>query len=118
MSKDLEEFIAEHAREVSYGRDSVMRDVRGNTVSVYDLRAWMAGHVRVPMELLEQTLADVRDKLQQAKNEAYPVCCGRPGSECCGDPEPEWPVHAMKIMDTLGPVERKLLALLNASKGE
>lgn len=112
VPQDVEEFIEHHAETDPDGGEW------SDVIYADDLRAWMTGHARVPVELLEQILADVRDKLQEANNEAYPVCCGRSGSECCGSPEPEWPAHAMKIMDTLGPVERNLSALLNASKGE
>lgn len=108
LPQDVEEFIAEN----QYRENASM------VVSVYDLRAWMTGHVRVPVELIENTLESVREELNKAHNEAYPVCCGQAGQECCGNPEPEWPPHAMATMEVLGPIEKELSFMLNASKGE
>lgn len=111
VPQDVEEFIAENARDI----DGI-RHRGGDYLPVDDLRGWMTGHVRVPVELIENTLAAVREELNKAHNEAYPVCCGMAGPECCGSPEPEWPPHAMAIMDALGPIEKELSVMLNASK--
>lgn len=46
LPQDVEEFIAEHEFA-----DAGREDSRGIPAS--DLRAWMAGHARVPVELIE-----------------------------------------------------------------
>jgi hypothetical protein len=40
-----------------------------------------------------------------AYDNAFPVCCGYAGAECCGLPDPDWSEHDKLIMDTLdGPI--------------
>jgi hypothetical protein len=42
---------------------------------------------------------------QAAYDNAFPVCCGYAGAECCGLPDPDWSEHDKLIMDTLdGPI--------------
>lgn len=115
MNKDMEEFIERNT-------DMVLVNRRGGEDPTYviypdDLRAWMQGHVRVPVETIQNMLKSIRDELDKSYSEAEPVCCGSSGHECCGSPEPEWPPHAMAIMDALGPIEKELSVMLNASKG-
>lgn len=81
-----------------------------------DLRAWMAGHVRVPVDVLETILEVVRGKLNEAYQNAMPVCCGQPGQECCGNPVAEWNPSDIELMDSLGPVEKTISAMITASK--
>ena len=110
---DIEGFIIDKS-DVLFGNDGSEHEI----IYADDLRNRMAGHVRVPVKVIERALAAVRDELNMAYNDAYPVCCGRAGEECCGSPEPEWTKQAMATMDNLGPIEKELAGLLNASKGE
>lgn len=116
MSEDLEVFIDKHKLLCEWDEFADKIPVIHIDYIRKFFSAWMTGHVRVPVELIENTLAAVREELNKAHNEAYPVCCGMAGPECCGSPEPEWPPHAMAIMDALGPIEKELSVMLNASK--
>ena len=60
----------------------------------------------------------LRDVLEIAYNSAEPVCCGRPGVECCGSPEPEWRAFEQTIMDTLGPAEKALAESVQAAANQ
>lgn len=57
----------------------------------------------------------LRDILDLAYQRAEPVCCGRPGQECCGSPEPELGPFEQTIMDTLGPAEKVLAESVEAA---
>jgi hypothetical protein len=59
-------------------------------------------------EVMQAALDEIQSVLAEAHDSAYPVCCGRPGLECCGCPEPEWPGWAQKVMDGLGESERSI----------
>ncbi len=63
-------------------------------------------------EALESLLAYIEGEMNSAYNRARAVCCGRPGMECCGSPEPEWDEADQLVMDTLAPVQRALRAAL------
>jgi hypothetical protein len=61
-------------------------------------------------------LIEIQNLLQETYNKAYPVCCGRPGQECCGSPEPEWSEYDQGIMSRFQPIEEALRkAMLNAA---
>ena len=109
-SKDVEEFIRLHGYELAW------HSYTEYCVSQDDLRQWMAGHARVPVDVLETILEVVRGKLNEAYQNAMPVCCGQPGQECCGNPVAEWKPSDIELMDSLGPVEKTISAMLTASK--
>ena len=113
VPQDVEEFIASYYDEIAD-----MDSDTGVSTVIYpeDLRAWMAGHVRVPVDVLETILEVVRGKLNEAYQNAMPVCCGQPGQECCGNPVAEWNPSDIELMDSLGPVEKTISAMLTASK--
>jgi len=91
-------------------------DVCSGCIPSSRLRAWMAGHARVPVDVLETILEVVRGKLNEAYQNAMPVCCKKSGQECCGNPVAEWNPSDMELMDSLGPVEKTISAMLTASK--
>ena|SRR5690554_2346044 len=64
----------------------------------------------------EAALGEIEDIMQEAYNSAYPVCCGRPGSECCGSPEPEWEEADQRMMDRLDPHQKALREALAAHR--
>jgi len=67
------------------------------------------------LEDQKNVLQSLRDVLELAYQSAEPVCCGRPGQECCGSPEPEWGPFEQTIMDTLGPAEKVLAESVEAA---
>lgn len=74
------------------------------------------GMAIVPVADLEVIVEVVRGMLYTAYNNAMPVCCGKPGQQCCGNPDPEWNAEDMKVMDSLGPIEKMISAMLAAAK--
>lgn len=68
------------------------------------------------VEAAEAALGEIEDIMQEAYNSAYPVCCGRPGSECCGSPEPEWEETDQRMMDRLAPHQKALREALAAHR--
>lgn len=62
-----------------------------------------------------QVQADIENALNKAYHSAVAVCCGRPGEECCGSPEPDWDDSSKAIMETLGPIHKRLCAALAAA---
>lgn len=63
-----------------------------------------------------QALDAVRDVMRRVYNNAAPVCCGRPGLGCCGEPVPEWSEHDEHIIITLQAVEEYLVQALAAPR--
>lgn len=63
-------------------------------------------------DAVEAILKSVEGEMNSAYNRARAVCCGRPGLECCGLPEPEWDEADHLVMNTLDPVQRALRAAL------
>ena len=114
VQQDVEEFIRDNEFFTSVANPE---DKDGTySVSVYDLRAWMEGHVRVPVDEIETILEVVRGNLNEAYQNAIPVCCRKAGQQCCGNPVAEWNQADMALMDSLGPVEKTISAMLSASK--
>lgn len=58
-------------------------------------------------------LVEIRAIIGEAYNSAYPICCQRPGRECCGNPEPEWQEFDKRMMDRLVPHEQALSSALS-----
>lgn len=83
-----------------------------------DAHTFLAGKVLVPVEVIDKALTAIRNELESAYEQAFPVCCGRSGEECCGSPAPDWPEQAKATMENLGQVEKELANALTASKGE
>ena len=98
------------------GNSALMRGAIIDVVPIDALTAWMAGHVRVPVDVLEAIVEVVRGMLHTAYQNAMPVCCGKPGQQCCGNPDPEWNAADMEVMDSLGPVEKRISAMLAAAR--
>lgn len=69
----------------------------------------------VPVDDLDAIAEVVRGMLHTAYQNAMPVCCGKPGQQCCGNPDPEWSAEDMKVMDSLGPIEKRISAMLAAT---
>jgi len=59
-------------------------------------------------------LLEIESIMHEAYNSAEPVCCGRPGMECCGSPAPEWSDFDQRMMDRLAPHQRALNTALAA----
>lgn len=95
--QDVEEFI--DSKSITSDKDWPQLDV-----------------VRVPVDVLETILEVVRGKLNEAYQNAMPVCCGQPGQECCGNPVAEWNPSDIELMDSLGLVEKTISAMLAVSK--
>lgn len=74
------------------------------------------GMALVPVDDLEAIVEVVRGMLYTAYQNAMPVCCGKRGQQCCGNLEPEWNASDMEVMDSLGPVEKRISAMLAATK--
>lgn len=68
------------------------------------------------VEAAEAALGEIEDIMQEAYNSAYPVCCGRAGSECCGSPDPEWDEVDQRMMDRLAQHQKALSAALAAHR--
>lgn len=68
------------------------------------------------VEAAEAALEEIESILSEAYNSAYPVCCGRAGSECCGSPAPEWDEADQRLMDRLDPHQKSLRAALAAHR--
>ena len=66
------------------------------------------------VEAAEAALGEIEGIMQEAYNSAYPVCCGRPGSECCGSPDPEWDEADQRMMNRLAPHYKALRDALAA----
>ena len=66
------------------------------------------------VEAAHNALREIEAIMHEAYNSAEPVCCGRPGLECCGDPAPEWSDYDQRMMDRLAPHQRALNAALAA----
>lgn len=110
VPQDVEEFISARTLKIEPFQEPVF-------VCTPDVfRAWMAGHARVPVDVLETILEVVRGKLNEAYQNAMPVCCKKAGQECCGNPVAEWNPSDIELMDSLGPVEKTISAMLTASK--
>src|SRR5690554_5912137 len=81
---------------------------------------WMAWQARAALqvecdalaEASSAALSEIEEIMQEAYNSAYPVCCGRPGQECCGSPAPEWSEVDQRTMDRLGHHQRALNSAL------
>lgn len=71
--------------------------------------------VRRLREAADAALSEIQAVMQESYNNATPVCCGRPGMECCGSPDPEWSEFDQRMMDRFAPIERELRAALSAS---
>lgn len=80
------------------------------------MRAYLSGMALVPVDDLEAIVEVVRGMLHAAYQNAMPVCCGKPGQQCCGSPGPEWNAADIEVMDSLGPVEKRISAMLAATK--
>lgn len=107
LPQDVEEWIAENEFRDSWGV---------NAIYTSDLRAFLAGKVLVEIGVIERALTAIRNELESAYQQGFPVCCGRSGQECCGSPDPDWPEEAKATMENLGSVERELAAILTTSK--
>lgn len=69
------------------------------------------------LDAVQDAILEIEDALSEANSNAYPACCGRSDSECCGCPEPEWSDADQAIMDALGPIHNRLSrAVLEARK--
>jgi hypothetical protein len=75
-----------------------------------------APDVEALVEAAEAALGEIEVIMQEAYNSAYPVCCGRPGSECCGSPDPEWEEADQRMMDRLAPHQKALRDALAAHR--
>lgn len=60
------------------------------------------------VEAADAALREIQDIMYEAYNSANPVCCGRPGQECCGSPVPGWSEQDQRTMDRLAPHQRAL----------
>lgn len=80
------------------------------------ISAQQSAHVCVPRERIQIALEAVQNAMEDAYNNAYQKCCGRGGSQCCGDPEPAWSDADHAIMDALTPAQRELCAILNGGE--
>jgi hypothetical protein len=116
-AEQLEQWVARNEFD-AYGSDHCGEPSGFQTeaVPVSDLRVLFDGKVLVPVDDLADILDVVRDALHRAYNNATPVCCGRLGQECCGNPDPEWSAEDSAIMESLGPIEKSITALLAAAK--
>jgi hypothetical protein len=61
-------------------------------------------------------LTEIECVMHEAYNSATPVCCGRSGQECCGNPNPEWSEFDQRTMDRFAPHQRALNAALAATQ--
>lgn len=82
----------------------------------FDCSSKAARGVSWLVEAAEAALGEIEGIMQEAYNSAYPVCCGRPGSECCGSPEPEWEEADQRMMDRLEPHQKALREALAAHR--
>jgi plasmid stabilization system protein ParE len=69
----------------------------------------MCGEIQQERDQLKAVIAQCHEAMcavsQAAYDNAFPVCCGYAGAECCGLPDPDWSEHDKLIMDTLdGPI--------------
>lgn len=68
------------------------------------------------VEAAEAALEEIENIMHEAYNSAYPVCCGRVGSECCGSPEPEWDEADQRMTGRLAPHQKALRIALAAHR--
>lgn len=108
MNAELEKWIEEKQRHNT--------SLNHHAIHTDDLRALFDGKVLVPVDELAVILDLVRDSLQGAYQSATPVCCGKSWQECCGNPDPEWSAEDSAIMESLGPIEKSITAMLAASQ--
>lgn len=69
-------------------------------------------------EAAQALLGDIQAALEAAYHNCHEECCGRPGFECCGSTIQVWSDADQRIMNILGPMERKLREALHTALAE